>query len=166
MRSRRNLKSRQIKVSFVDDKADYVARLKSLKERKVQLAVFTVDSLITAGAKAGEFPGSIVLVVDETKGGDAIVSYQSGVASLQDLNHPQARIVLTPNSPSEFLARVVIAHFNLPNLSANWREEADGANAVFKLFRSASPKDRKAFVLLGTLCVEGLGKERRPDPSR
>jgi hypothetical protein len=40
----------------------------------VQLAVFTIDSLITAGAKAGDFPGSIVLVIDETKGGDAIVA--------------------------------------------------------------------------------------------
>ncbi|MBI5387946.1 MAG: OmpA family protein [Verrucomicrobia bacterium] len=144
---REELKARQIRLTFKDDKGDYAARMADLKSGKVQLAVFTIDSLITAGARAGDFPGSIVLVIDETKGGDAIVALQSGVPSLQDLNHPGARLVLTPNSPSEFLARVVLAHFNLPNLPEKWWVEANGAADVYMKFRAATPNEKTAFVL-------------------
>ncbi len=144
---REDLKQQQIRLTLQDDQADYVARLRSLKDGKSQLAAFTIDSLITSGAKAGDFPASIVLVLDETVGGDAIVAYQGGVKSLQDLGHPSARIVLTPNSPSEFLARVVLAHFNLPGLPDNWLVPAKDAADVLSQFRSASPSDRKAFVL-------------------
>jgi outer membrane protein OmpA-like peptidoglycan-associated protein len=69
------------------------------------------------------------------------------VKSLQDLNHPEARLVLTPNSPSEFLARVVVAHFNLPNLPEKWWMEAAGAKSVFQQLRAAKPGERKAYVL-------------------
>ncbi len=144
---RQDLKTQQIKLNFQDDSGDYSARVKALQSGKVQMAVFTVDSLITSGAKAGEFPGSIVLVIDETKGGDAIVSRKTAVASLQDLNDPAARLVLTPNSPSEFLARVVLAHFNLPRLPDQWWVKADGARDVYNQFRSANPAEKRAYVL-------------------
>ncbi len=114
------LQDHGVKLSIEDDGADYVRRVKTLRNRDVQMAVFTVDSYITAGAIVGEFPGSIVLVIDETRGADAIVTYEQGVRQVTDLNHGDARIVLTPNSPSEFLARTVIAHFNLPLLSKKW----------------------------------------------
>ncbi|MHC4799315.1 MAG: OmpA family protein, partial [Planctomycetota bacterium] len=136
-----------IKLIIEDDGANYLSRAKALRDGKVQMAVFTIDSLITTGAELGEFPASIVLLIDETKGADAIVSCSSGVASLQDLNDPKARMVLTPNSPSEFLARIVIAHFNLPHLPANWIEEADGAADVFKKMRSSAKHTKKAFVM-------------------
>jgi ABC-type taurine transport system substrate-binding protein len=155
---RQELKARQIKLTFRDDKADYTARLKALQSGEVQLAVFTIDSLITAGARAGDFPGSIVLVIDETKGGDAIVALQSAVGALQDLNDPSARLVLTPNSPSEFLARVVIAHFSLPNLPEKWWIEADGAADVYKRFRAAGPSDKKGFVLWQPYVSKALQK--------
>ncbi len=144
---RQELKNRQIRLTIQDDKADYSARIKALEDGKVQLAVFTVDSLVLAGARLGDFPATIVLVIDETKGGDAIVARRDAVASIQDLNHPDARIVLTPDSPSEFLARVVIAHFNLPNLPEKWAVEADGAKAVFNQLRAAAPGQKRAFVL-------------------
>ncbi|MDA7645055.1 OmpA family protein [bacterium] len=141
------LRSDGIKLTLTDDEADYEARLESLKNGETDLAVFTIDSYLTAGAKAGEFPGSIVLIIDETKGGDAIVAKPEAISSLQDLNDPAARIVLTPNSPSEFLARVVLAHFNLPNLPENWASPADGPKAVFDLARRVGRKEKKAFVL-------------------
>lgn len=142
-----DLKRSQIRLVVKDDKANYRGRLESLRDGEVQLAAFTVDSLIMAGARMGEFPGSIVMVIDETQGGDAVVAYQSGLASLQDLNHGSARIVLVPNSPSEFLARVVLAHFNLPGLPSQWLQPAENSSAVMKQFREASPTDKKAFVM-------------------
>lgn len=144
---KQDLKGQQIRLTVQDDRADYPARLQALRDGKIQLAAFTIDSFILAGARAGDFPGSIVLVIDETKGGDALVAYRDGVPSLQDLNRPEARIVATANSPSEFLARVVLAHFNLPNLPSNWLVPADNAAAVYRQFRAANPRDRQAFVL-------------------
>ncbi|KPJ86119.1 hypothetical protein AMJ57_00525 [Parcubacteria bacterium SG8_24] len=142
------LKSQGIRLEIEDDRADYEARLKALRDEDVDLAVFTVDSLIYAGAKMGEYPASIVMVIDETNGADAIVAYQGAVGSIQDLDSPDARIVLTPSSPSEFLARVVVATFSLPSLPEKWWEEADGAEAVYKEFRKAKgDKGKRAFVL-------------------
>jgi outer membrane protein OmpA-like peptidoglycan-associated protein/ABC-type nitrate/sulfonate/bicarbonate transport system substrate-binding protein len=144
---KQELRDRGIRLSVEDDKADYAARLDALRTGRVQLAVFTIDSLITAGARAGDFPGTIVLVIDETQGADALVAYQQAVGSIQDLNDPEASLVLTPNSPSEFLARVVLAHFNLPRLRENWFTSAEGAGEVYRQFRSAKPTEKRAFVL-------------------
>jgi hypothetical protein len=114
-----------------------------LRDGQTQFAVFTIDSLLAAGAKGGDFPATIVWVIDETKGSDAMVAYPSGVANLQDLNHASARIVLTPNSPSEFLARVVLANFHLPNLPEQWKVEANGAGAVFDASKAPAVRTRK-----------------------
>ncbi|MCS1408672.1 MAG: putative lipoprotein YiaD [Verrucomicrobia subdivision 3 bacterium] len=141
------LKSDGIKLNILDDQADYARRLAALKNGDVDLAVFTIDSYLTAGANAGEFPGSIVMIIDETKGGDAIIAKTNVVSSLQALNDPEACMVLTPDSPSEFLARVVLAHFNLPRLPEKWWIEADGARAVLDQARSHRGSQKRAFVL-------------------
>ncbi len=144
---KQELRDRQIRITIEDDKADYSARLEALRQGKVQLAAFTIDSLLTAGARAGDFPATIVLVIDETQGADALVAYDKAVVSVQDLNDPAAKLVLTPNSPSEFLARVVLAHFSLPRLKEDWMVSADGASEVYRQLRSAKPAEKKAFVL-------------------
>jgi ABC-type nitrate/sulfonate/bicarbonate transport system substrate-binding protein len=140
------LRKSGIKLEVVDDKADYDARLAALDKGKVQMAVFTVDSLLTSGAKLGRFPGAIVMVIDETQGADAVVAYKDQIARIQDLDDPEARLVLTPNSPSEFLARVVLAHFQLPSLPEKWWIEADGAGEVYKKFKSGRGQKR-AYVM-------------------
>ena len=141
------LQKKSIKLTFIDDKANYNQRLNRLKNGKVQMAVFTVDAYIKAGSNAGAFPGAIVLVIDETKGADAIVAYKQGVPEISRLSTPAARIVLTPDSPSETLARVMINKFSLPSLPADWSQAADGAEAVYKKLKSTNPTDPKAFVL-------------------
>ena len=142
-----DLRRQGTKLTLIDDQADYPARLSALKQGDVDLAVFTIDSYLAAGASEGEFPGSIVLIIDETKGGDAIVAKPESIDNLQGLNSPEAKLVLTPNSPSEFLARVVLAHFNLPNLSNDWIEPAEGPQAVLEKARRTRTSDKKAFVL-------------------
>ena len=144
---RDNLKASGIRLTMEDDKADYGARLEALEDGDVQMAVYTIDSLLMAGAKAGGFPASIVMVIDETKGADAVLAFKDAVASLQDLDDPDARFVLTPSSPSEFLARVVKSHFKLPNLSGDWMIEADGAADVLKKMKAAKQSDKTAYVM-------------------
>lgn len=144
---RDDLRGQSIDLRIQDDGADYPARMKALRDRDIQMAVFTVDSFVLAGAKLGEYPATIVLVIDETKGADAIVAYKDAVGSIQDLDRPDARFVLTPQSPSEFLARTVIADFSLPNIPDQWWIEADGAEDVFRQFRRASKTEKRAYVL-------------------
>ena len=146
-RMKENLRQDGIKLDLHDDGADYEARIEALRNGETDLAVFTIDSYLAAGTRAGDFPGSIVLIIDETKGGDAIVAKPSAIQSLQDLNDPNARIVFTANSPSEFLARVVLAHFNLPDLPENWAQGADGPQAVLRAAQEAGSTDKRAFVL-------------------
>ncbi len=141
------LRAQGIKLVVEDDKADYEARMKALRARQFEMAVFTVDSLVLTGAKLGEFPAVIVAVIDESNGADAIVAYKSAVGSLQDLDHPDGRFVLTPQSPSEFLARIVKADFHLPRLPEKWWIAAEGASDVFRQFRAADKTAKRAYVL-------------------
>lgn len=143
----KQLKEEGTRIVIEDDHADYIARAKALRDGKTQLAVFTIDAYIQAGSEIGEFPGSIVMVIDETRGDDAIVAYKSGVPNLEAMNHESAKFVLTPASPSEFLGRVVQASFNLPRLPEKWFEPANGAPDVLQKFRAADRKSRRMYIL-------------------
>ena len=137
-----------IRLSLTDDGADYMQRIKALQKGDVDMAVFPVNSFIQCGAQLGEFPAAIVYLVDETKGADAIVALKSAVPAISALNAADARIVLTPNSPSEFLARVMIASFSLPELPPRkWSIEKDGVEAVYKMFRADSGEKRLAYAM-------------------
>jgi outer membrane protein OmpA-like peptidoglycan-associated protein/ABC-type nitrate/sulfonate/bicarbonate transport system substrate-binding protein len=136
-----------IRLVLKDDRADYLGRIKALKDGDVDMAVFTVDALIKSSAQIKDFPATIVMIIDETKGADAIVAYKSLFPNVQSLNRADVRIVLTPNSPSETLARVVIAHFALPSLPPNWWIEEDGAKAVYKKLKDMGMKEKLAYVL-------------------
>lgn len=148
---RKLMKEDGIKAEIVDDKADYEKRMKALRDGDVEMAVYTVDSFITSGAalfeKPAEFPASIVLVIDQTVGGDAVVAYKNGVGKIPDLDRADGKFIMTCNSPSEFLARILVAQFSLPALPEKWYECADGAEAVLSAMKSTDPKAHKAFVL-------------------
>ena len=144
---KKNLRYDGIRLTMVADEADYSARLEALEDGDVQMAVFTIDSLLVAGAKLGRYPVSIVMVIDETVGADAVVAFDEGVKTVQDLNTSDAAFVLTPSSPSEFLARVVKSHFKLPKLGNNWIVESDGSGAVFEIMKNADRTKKQAYVL-------------------
>ncbi|EKD40220.1 MAG: OmpA/MotB protein, partial [uncultured bacterium] len=65
----------------VDDKADYQGRMNALAGGEYEFAVATVDSYLLNG-KIHDYPGAIVAVLDESKGGDAIVARRDRVANL------------------------------------------------------------------------------------
>lgn len=99
-----------------DDRADYAARMKRLKEGEIDFAVATVDSYILNAADLG-FPGTIIMVIDESKGGDAILSRGGHLTSLDALKGKQdIRVAFTPNSPSHHLAKAAAYHFSVPEL--------------------------------------------------
>ncbi len=120
----------------VDDKADYASRMKNMKDGKYNFAVATVDSYILNAASLG-FPGVIVAVIDESKGGDAILAWKDSVANLDDIKgKSDLRIVFTPNSPSHHLIKAVKEHFGIPEIlpSGKNKIESDGSEAALKTF--------------------------------
>ena len=97
-----------------DDQADYNDRFKRLKQNEYDFAVATVDSYLLNGEAYG-FPGPIIAVVDESKGGDAIVANKKLGSSINELKTVDAaKIAFTPNSPSHHLMKSAATHFDVP----------------------------------------------------
>jgi outer membrane protein OmpA-like peptidoglycan-associated protein len=120
---------------WTDDKADYRARMEQLQKGEIDIAVATVDSYLLNGAEF-HFPASIVAVLDESKGGDAIVARKKQADSLDSLKGKDGlKIAFTPNSPSHFLLKAAADHFNVPELlptQKNKRIETEGSEGALK----------------------------------
>src|SRR5262249_46308725 len=128
--------------------ADYTKRAKALRSGETPLAVFTVDALIQNSAQlGGDPPATIVMVIDETRGADAMVADKQSLPSIAALNRKDIKIILMENSPSEMLARVVRSKFSLPLMPRSWIVNAPDAKEVFDRFRESKPGEPKAFVL-------------------
>ncbi len=63
------------------------------------------------------------------------------------LNHPEVRFVLTPDSPSETLARVVMSTFALDQLPPEPFTMALDAADVYERYRRSEKDSREVFVL-------------------
>jgi outer membrane protein OmpA-like peptidoglycan-associated protein len=125
-----------------DDKADYSERFRRLNEGELQFAVATVDAYVLNGVQS-QYPGAIVAVLDQSKGGDAIVARRSVAANLDALKKKSTlRVAFTPNSPSEHLLKAVGVHFDVPQFrdrKGAWRVPANGSNdALTKLQKGES----------------------------
>jgi outer membrane protein OmpA-like peptidoglycan-associated protein/DNA-binding transcriptional LysR family regulator len=124
-------------LTIEDDNADYERRMKRLRQGEIDFAVVTLDSYILNGA-AVNYPGAIIAVIDESRGGDAILARQDRAPSLDALRGvSDLRVAFTPNSPSHYLAKAAAYHFNVPQLapsSAPGRVETKGSDqALAKL---------------------------------
>lgn len=155
------LKEHGIKLEVRDDKADYQGRVRQLADGTLDLAVFTLDALLKAGVATNvtsyeQFPGSVVLVIDQTVGADAMVAYEQAVPTLEALNHADGRFVFTPDSPSEFLARVVYAQLAYPLIPDQWYESASGAADVLAKLKVADPTAKRIYVLWEPYLSEAL----------
>lgn len=122
-----------------DDNADYGQRMKRLKEGNIDFAVATVDSYILNAAGLG-FPGTIIMVIDESKGGDAIVARSEKVDGMDSVKGTKdLRIAFTPNSPSHHLAKAASYHFNAPEFlpppGGNRIETKGSEDALQKLLK-------------------------------
>jgi outer membrane protein OmpA-like peptidoglycan-associated protein/ABC-type taurine transport system substrate-binding protein len=115
-----------------DDNADYDKRMARLQSGEIELAVATVDSFILNSAPH-HFPGIIVMVIDESAGGDAILARTDRVASLDALKGlTDIKVAFTPNSPSHHFAKATADHFNVPELlpQDKLRIETDGSSSA------------------------------------
>jgi len=138
MKSR--MRSRGYNLVCIDDNADLEGRMQKLKDKEIQFAVATVDSYISLGKKY-DFPATIVSVIDESKGGDALIAHKDKIKSIDELKkRKDYKIAFTPNSPSEHLLRGVAEHFSVEHLknSKLWRVETSGSEKAWDLLLSNS----------------------------
>ncbi len=127
-------------IECVDDSADYAGRFAALEREDLDLAVATVDSYVLNGASQS-YPGVILAVIDESKGGDAIVAWSDRIKTLDDLRSigqeagPQ-RIAFTPDSPSHHLLKSLAVHFDIAELQSRsgWALESNGSEAALTAF--------------------------------
>ncbi len=130
----RRMRSQGYLLRCVDDMADYRERFKKLDAGDYQFAVATVDSYLQNAEKIN-YSAPVVAVIDESKGGDAIVALQSKVVSIEAVKGlDDVKVAYTPNSPSEHLLRAVRSHFDiLPRQWLNrWQRETDGSEAALE----------------------------------
>ena len=131
----------------VNDNADYPQRMKKLRKKDYQFAVATVDSYLLNGADE-RFPGVIVAVIDESFGGDAILSWKEQFENLDSLKQSRnLKIALTPNSPSEHLAKAAAVHFDIPALKEKKRSWLVATEGSEKAYQKLLDKEVPAAVL-------------------
>ena len=120
-----------------DDNADYSARMANLKSGEIDLAVCTVDAYLVNGASF-DFPATIIAVIDESKGGDAIVAWKDRISSIDELKSIQNfKIAFTPDSPSHHLLKSIGVHFGISELldsRIDWKVETNGAEEAYEKF--------------------------------
>ena len=131
----KNLRQEGYILNCQDDQADYAGRFKRLKQGDLNFAVSTIDAYLLNGVQSG-YPGTIVTVLDESKGGDAIVARKQQLPNLDALkDNPETQIAFTPSSPSEHLLKAVNTHFDLPFFTSEnqqWRVETSGSSDALK----------------------------------
>jgi len=134
---KKTMRRRGYILECINDNANYKERFSNIKNGKYDFAVATVDSYIINASKMN-FPGTIISVIDESKGGDAIVAWESSADSIEDLKKSNdLKIAFTPDSPSSYLLKAVGSHFDVPMFkqrSGFWQKETDGSSAALNLF--------------------------------
>jgi outer membrane protein OmpA-like peptidoglycan-associated protein/DNA-binding transcriptional LysR family regulator len=132
---RRNLRNHGYTLKCIDDAADYAKRFDRLADGELDFAVATVDSWLLNGSDRG-YPGVIIAVIDESKGGDAIVARGERIADLNGLARGDGlKIAFTPASPSEHLLKSINAHFDLGLYDRGnraWQSPSDGSSAALE----------------------------------
>jgi len=93
-----------------NDGAAYEERYQKLATEEIDLAFGTVDSYLNIAEKY-KFPGVIVSIIDESKGGDAIMSSKHN--SFKEVSGKTVSVAYVKDSPSEFLWGVVSSNFGI-----------------------------------------------------
>jgi flagellar motor protein MotB len=140
------LRSRGIKLDLVDDGADYEKRLAGLASGDLQMAAFPIDALLKASERKGSLPATIVAIIDESRGADALVGYKQKYPTIDSLNSPNTKFVLVGDSPSETLVRVLMHDFQLSAVGEGSLVKVSSEKEVIARYRSAIPEGDEVFV--------------------
>ncbi len=123
---------------FVDDKGDYHARLSAIQSGELDMAVFTIDADLVSGASLNDFPGVIVAVLDKSNGADGIVCFKQAVPNADALNKRGAKIVALGDSPSETIARHLVANALPAIRGEQWLLATKSQDETLELMRKSA----------------------------
>lgn len=130
-----SLLSRGYRLIVEDDQGSYAERMQKLAHGTLDMAVFTIDTFIANGAAQG-FPASIVAVISESRGSDAIVGRKSKFPDLDSLKQKsEVKVALTLNSPSEYLLKTTANHFGISQFlerQNTWAVSVNGSSEALK----------------------------------
>ncbi len=156
-----------------DDGANYAQRMQKLANEEIDFAVCTVDAYVLNGKKHN-YPGTIIMIIDESRGADAILALKDKIANLDALKGMSGiGVAYTPDSPSHHLLKATSDHFSVPELlpkQTNLRIETGGSEEALKALLngkadiavvwepdvSTGLKDKRVVKLLGTEVTEKL----------
>ena len=141
------LANRGIKLKLIDDGADYTARAAALEKGSLQFALFPADALLKTFSKLDYPPATIIAIVDETRGADAMLAYKKRFENVDRLNSPEVRFVLVGDSPSETLARVVIQDFGLNQVTKNSIVPMASPEKLIERYEKAAPGTNDVYVV-------------------
>ena len=141
------LSNHGIKLKLSDDAADYSARAKALEKGTLQFAAFPADALLKTFSKLEFPPATIIAIIDETRGADAMLAYKSRFQNVDQLNSPEVKFVLVADSPSETLARVVMQDFGLTKLDGKSISPVSSPEEVVARYRKADPSTNEVYVV-------------------
>ncbi|GAB5404189.1 MAG: hypothetical protein Aurels2KO_24200 [Aureliella sp.] len=143
---KQELRGRGIKLELVDDSADYTNRMQSLATGNVHLAAFPIDALLKTSAAIGKTPATIIAILDETRGADAIVAYKERFPDINSLNSPETRILYVGDSPSETLVRVLKQKFDLTAMTSQSLVPLASEAELLRRYKSARPGGDEVFA--------------------
>ncbi len=141
------LANRGVKLKLVDDGADYTARAGALEKGTLQFALFPADALLKTFSKLDIPPATIVAIVDETRGADAMLAYKKRFENVDRLNSPDVRFVLVGDSPSETLARVVIQDFGLHQVGKDAMVPMASPEKLIERYKNSDPSTSDVYVV-------------------
>jgi NitT/TauT family transport system substrate-binding protein len=151
----KKLAQKGVRVVLHDDGGKYQERMEGLASGQTKMAVYTIDALISTSAPHPVPPASIVFLIDESKGADAILAPKAIYPQKGDLNKAGTRLVFLKDSPSATLARVVKYGFTPSQVALNGVDDyADVKSQAV----AAGPRATAAFVLWEPDVTEVLGK--------
>jgi outer membrane protein OmpA-like peptidoglycan-associated protein/ABC-type nitrate/sulfonate/bicarbonate transport system substrate-binding protein len=143
---RKQLAARGIKIKNIDDGANYQQRAAELEKGQLQLAAFPADALLKAYAKSDYPAATIVAILDETRGADAMLAYKQTFPDVDRLNRSDVKFILVGDSPSETLARVVMQDFGLSQISPQAIVTVTSPEQLLQRYRAATPSTPEVFV--------------------
>jgi NitT/TauT family transport system substrate-binding protein len=127
---RRRLEDRAIAVTFQIE-PDFQKRFEMLADGRCDVVCATIDSFLV-NARSTSYPGVIVFGIDESYGGDAIIT-REGIETLDDLKGENIRGAFVGYSPSEFLLKSQIAHFGIEGLKSRLPDfRTDDADTAYQ----------------------------------
>jgi len=103
------LQKRGYLLKCIDTGGNFEERFRKLKNGKFDFALSSMDTLMTNSN--GQMIGAVVALIDESDGGDAILSKK--FTSINQLKNREFTVGFIENTPSSFFWNIVSSDFNL-----------------------------------------------------